>query len=69
MNSFVYVACVCDFIRERSASDAEPGFGEHVMHQFYHVKNASQVCFLRLCGYPLLFVLFFLIRHAFSFQR
>ncbi|WVY98116.1 hypothetical protein V8G54_030267 [Vigna mungo] len=32
---------------ERSASAKKPGFGEHVMHQFYHVKNATQVYF---CG-------------------
>lgn len=28
---------------ERSASDQQPGFGEHVMHQFYHVKSVSQL--------------------------
>ncbi|XP_015941269.1 protein GLUTELIN PRECURSOR ACCUMULATION 3 isoform X1 [Arachis duranensis] len=28
---------------ERSASDAEPGIGEKVMHQFYHVRNVSQL--------------------------
>lgn len=28
---------------ERSASAQQPGFGEQVMHQFYHVKNATQL--------------------------
>ncbi|KOM35657.1 hypothetical protein LR48_Vigan02g180700 [Vigna angularis] len=28
---------------ERSASAQTPGFGEHVMYQFYHVKNATQL--------------------------
>ncbi|KAH1191533.1 Acyl-CoA-binding domain-containing protein 4 [Glycine max] len=28
---------------ERSASAQQPGFGEQVMHQLYHVKNATQL--------------------------
>ncbi|KAK7268425.1 hypothetical protein RIF29_21123 [Crotalaria pallida] len=28
---------------QRSASDLQSGFGEHVTHQFYHVKNVSQL--------------------------
>ncbi|PNX77133.1 hypothetical protein L195_g033095 [Trifolium pratense] len=28
---------------EKSASDQQPGFDEHVIYQFYHVKNVSQV--------------------------
>ncbi|WJX13978.1 G protein alpha subunit [Trifolium repens] len=28
---------------EKSASDQQPGFDEHVIYQFYHVKNVSQL--------------------------
>ncbi|KAG5075466.1 hypothetical protein JHK84_056697 [Glycine max] len=38
-----YVACCSNLIRERSASAQQPGFGEQVMHQLYHVKNATQL--------------------------
>ena len=43
VNSLAYVACCSNLIRERSASAQQPGFGEQVMHQLYHVKNATQV--------------------------
>nr|KYP35271.1 RING finger protein B [Cajanus cajan] len=39
----VYVACFSNFIRERRTSAQQPGFDEQVMHQFYHVKNATQL--------------------------